>query len=77
MPDYPDKNCCNIFIIIINFDSADSLENCLFLLQKIQAVISVDLCVIDNNSPQRDIESLPPQFPGCKILLSQRESWFS
>ena len=77
MREYPDKNFYKLFIITINFDAVESLEKCIFLLQKILTTISFDLCVIDNNSPQRDIESLPQRFPNVKFHFLKENLGFA
>jgi len=52
-----------VSIIILNYNLTDNVRNLLKSINKYTRDINYEVIVVDNNSPDRSIESLPTEFP--------------
>lgn len=66
----------NLSIIIINYNVCREVDNCLQSIYAIIKNIDFEVIVIDNNSPQRDIEGLKDQYEDVKFLLLEENLGF-
>lgn len=67
----------NLSVIIVNYNSAADLQVCLRSMYKYLNPIVPEVIVVDNNSPERDIEDLPALFPSVKFFLLKENLGFS
>jgi GT2 family glycosyltransferase len=57
-------------IIIVNWNSVNYLRECLASVYDTYRDASFEVIVVDNASPQRDIDELPGEFPAVILLKS-------
>jgi GT2 family glycosyltransferase len=59
---------CDLFIIIVNWNTADLLKNCLGSI--LDSIVSIDykICVVDNSSVDNSIELIRNQFPNVFLI---------
>lgn len=58
-----------ISIVIVNYNTAGHLVKCLNSIDEFSKDIKHEVIVVDNHSPQRDIENLPSMFPNVKFFF--------
>jgi GT2 family glycosyltransferase len=63
-------------IIIVNYNSTEFLLQCLKSIAENSKDVKTEVIVVDNNSPQRDIESFPERFPNVKFIFSHSNEGF-
>lgn len=71
-------NCSNIVvsIIIVNYNTYSLVLDCIqSIINKTQNV-SYEIIVVDNNSPDREIENLAAIFPRVNLILHNRNAGF-
>lgn len=66
----------DVSIIIINYNTFDLLLNCLNSIYSKTTKITYEIIVVDNNSPNREIENLLEIFPNVKLMLSRNNGGF-
>jgi hypothetical protein len=59
----------DISVIIVNYNTVGHLVKCLNSIDEFSKDVKYEVVVVDNHSPQRDIENLPSQFPNVKFFL--------
>ena len=52
-----------VYIIIVNYNLTESVKNLLFSIQQETTNILYKIIIVDNNSPERNIENLQSEFP--------------
>ncbi|MBX7045686.1 MAG: glycosyltransferase family 2 protein [Ignavibacteria bacterium] len=52
----------SLTIIIVNYNVANEIRNCLISIEKYLSINELHIIVVDNNSPNRDIEDLEKEF---------------
>ena len=57
-------------IVIVNYNSKQLIENCLFSLQKAIDKIDAEIIIVDNNSTDGSKELLLSKFPGLKFIFN-------
>lgn len=67
----------NLSIIIVNYNSTSDLKNSINSIYKNIFNLNYEIIVVDNNSPERDIEQLPAQFPDVHFLFEKENLGFS
>lgn len=65
-----------ISIIIVNYNTADFLRNCLRSIEEKLIDFSYEVIVVDNDSPRRNIEELPSEFPTVRFILRKENDGF-
>ena len=56
-------------IIIVNYNSTGFLSKCLKSISEDSSGLNTETIVVDNNSPQRDIENFPVLFPSVRFIF--------
>ncbi len=64
-------------IIIVNYNVYELLKNCIKSVNAIVTGIEYEIIVIDNNSPDRDIDSILLDFPYVKYLTLENNLGFA
>jgi GT2 family glycosyltransferase len=59
----------DVSVIIVNYNTSAHLSKCLDSIINFTNGIEYEILVVDNNSPQRDIENYPARFPLVKFYL--------
>lgn len=57
----------DVSVIIVNYNTSEHLSNCLDSIIKLTDGVEYEIIVVDNNSPQRDIENFPSRYPSVKF----------
>ena len=58
-----------VTIIIVNYNTADHLKDCLKSIIEFTKQIDYEIIVADNNSTIRDIENFPAMFPNVRFIF--------
>lgn len=66
-----------ISIIIVNYNVANEIRNCIKSINKYIGLEYFDVIVVDNNSPNREIEILINEFPSVNFYLLRENLGFS
>jgi len=66
----------DISIIIVNYNTYTLTLNCIKSIYEKTADLVFEIIVVDNCSPNRDIEKLNVTFPDVKLILSQQNNGF-
>lgn len=66
----------NISIIIVNYDTTDYLYKCIDSIRKYTSTSDVEILVVDNNSPNRDIEICSLEYPSVKFFFREINDGF-
>jgi len=66
----------DLSIIIVNWDSVDYLEACLTSIYLNTQDLSFEIVVVDNDSPDGDVDTLQASFPCIKIIKSETNLGF-
>jgi GT2 family glycosyltransferase len=64
-------------IIIVNWNSADFLRECIASIRANTRDTSFEIIVVDNASPQGDLRSLNDDYPGITIIRSEKNLGFA
>jgi hypothetical protein len=60
-------------IVFVNWNSTDYLRECIASIYTYAREVKFEIIVVDNASPQRDVDGLKEQFPGA-ILIKNPEN---
>lgn len=66
-----------VSIIIVNWNSMEYLRECLASIYENCDGLRFEVIVVDNASPQRDIEHLPEEFPSALLVKSEKNLGFA
>jgi len=66
----------DLSIIIVNYNGAKYLENCLNSVYKSRHKINFEIIFIDNNSSDNSLEIVKTKFPRAKIIRNQQNLGF-
>lgn len=66
----------DVSIIIINYNTFNLIVDCIRSIYSKTSGVSYEIIVVDNNSPNRDIEGLPQIFPEIKLILNSTNAGF-
>jgi len=66
-----------ISIVIVNYNVAYFLEQCLLSVQKASKNISVEVFVVDNNSVDESVQMVAEKFPWVKLIANKHNLGFS
>lgn len=66
----------DVSIIIVNYNTYDLVLQCIESVIKNTKEISYEIIVVDNNSPNREIEKLNEVYPQVKLILNDNNSGF-
>lgn len=66
----------DISIIIVNYNTTDHLINCLKSIIQFTKIVTCEIIVVDNNSPDREIENYPSLFPEVKFFFRKVNDGF-
>lgn len=61
---------------MVNYNTTDYLRDCLNSVEKYLDNISYEIIVVDNDSPDREIEKLPDEFKNVKFILRDTNDGF-
>ncbi|EIB7121673.1 MULTISPECIES: glycosyltransferase family 2 protein [Acinetobacter] len=67
---------CDVSIIIVNYNTYNLVLQCIESVIKNTKKISYEIIVVDNNSPNREIEKLNEIYPNVKLVLNTKNSGF-
>ncbi|MFA3592866.1 glycosyltransferase family 2 protein [Acinetobacter baumannii] len=67
---------CDVSIIIVNYNTYNLVLQCIESVIKNSKKISYEIIVVDNNSPNREIEKLNEIYPNVKLVLNTKNSGF-
>lgn len=70
------KYVIDISIIIVNYNTFDLILQCIESVVKNTKEITYEIIVVDNNSPNREIEKLNEIYPNVKLILNDENSGF-
>lgn len=65
-----------ISVVIVNYNTTRHIRSCLESIIKFTRDVEYEIIVVDNHSPERDIESLQPDFTKVKFLLRNDNDGF-
>ncbi len=65
-----------VSVIIVNYNSTDFLSDCIRSIFDSSKDVLFEIIVVDNNSPQRDIESFPERYPKVRFIFSSTNNGF-
>ncbi|KQS93203.1 glycosyltransferase family 2 protein [Chryseobacterium sp. Leaf394] len=65
-----------VSIIIVNYNTLHLVEECIKSIKKNTKIVSYEIIVVDNLSPNRDIETLTVSYPDVKLILNNRNAGF-
>lgn len=63
-------------VIIVNYNTTEHLRSCLDSIFKYTANIEFEVIIVDNNSPNREIETIIIDFPSIKLFLRKKNDGF-
>ena len=63
-------------ILIVNYNAASFLEVCLASIEKHLSLVENEVCVIDNASTDKSLETLQ-KFPSVKIIANAKNAGFA
>lgn len=66
----------DVSIIIVNYNTYDLVLQCIESVVKNTSKIFYEIIVVDNNSPNREIEQLNKIHPQVKLILNNKNSGF-
>ncbi|MFY8028549.1 MAG: glycosyltransferase family 2 protein, partial [Bacteroidia bacterium] len=66
-----------ISVIIVNYNVAYFLEQCLHSVRKALMHVSGEIIVVDNNSVDGSVAMVMQKFPECKIIANKQNTGFS
>ncbi|HCJ6511513.1 TPA: glycosyltransferase family 2 protein [Acinetobacter baumannii] len=66
----------DVSIIIVNYNTYDLVLQCIESVIKNTKKINYEIIVVDNNSPNREIEKLNEVYPYVKLILNTNNSGF-
>lgn len=67
----------DVSIVILNYNTAYHLRQCLESVFENLKEIKYEVIVVDNNSPDREIEKLPDEFPEAVFYLRESNDGFA
>jgi len=67
---------CDVSIIIVNYNTYNLVLQCIESVIKNTKKINYEIIVVDNNSPNREIEKLNEIYPNVKLVLNTKNSGF-
>ena len=67
---------CDVSIIIVNYNTYNLVLQCIESVIKNTKKINYEIIVVDNNSPNREIEKLNGIYPSVKLILNTENSGF-
>lgn len=70
------KSEMDLSIVIVNYNTALYLKSCLRTLTLYTDNLNYEIIVVDNFSPERDIEKLSKDFPRVKFIFSEENNGF-
>lgn len=66
----------DVSIIIINYNTFNLIVDCIVSIYSKTSGVSYEIIVVDNNSPNRDIEGLTLIFPKIRLILNSTNAGF-
>ncbi len=66
----------DVSIIIVNYNTYGLVLQCIDSVLKNTKGITYEIIVVDNNSPNREIEKLNKIYPQVKLILNDNNSGF-
>lgn len=66
----------DISVIIVNYNTYSYLVNCLSCIIKYTKDLNYEIIVVDNNSPDREIESILDKYPTINLILNKENKGF-
>jgi GT2 family glycosyltransferase len=66
----------DVSIIIVNYNTTEHLKKCLEAIINYTDKILYEIIVVDNNSPERDIENLAESFSSVNFIFSSTNTGF-
>ena len=66
----------DVSIIIVNYNTYDLVLQCIESVVKNTSKILYEIIVVDNNSPNREVEQLNEIYPQVKLILNNENSGF-
>lgn len=70
-------NTPTLSIIIVHYNVADFLKECLLSIQKFAKELNPEIIVVDNASPNREWKKLKEEFPDVRFIASNENLGFS
>jgi N-acetylglucosaminyl-diphospho-decaprenol L-rhamnosyltransferase len=67
----------DLSIIIVNFNTADLLRECLESIEKNRGEIHLEILVVDNNSGDLSVEMIGKDFPQVKMTANPENVGFA
>lgn len=67
----------DLSIICVNWNSVDYLRECAGSIYEFTKGLAFEIIIVDNASPQRDVDTLQDEFPQIKIIKSERNLGFA
>lgn len=67
----------DLSIIIVNYNTADLLKECLQSAQENRGDLKLEFLVVDNNSRDQSVEMIKKEFPQVKLLVNSENIGFA
>jgi len=67
----------DLSIICVNWNSVDYLQECLTSIYQSTQEVSFEIVIVDNASPNGDVDSLKGAFPGIQIVKCKENAGFA
>ncbi len=66
----------DLSIVIVNYNTSEHLRSCLDSIYKFTKDIEYEIIIVDNNSPERDIEDFKDLYPQARLYLRDENDGF-
>src|SRR5580693_6896749 len=67
----------DLSIICVNWNSVDYLRECASSIYEYTKGLTFEIIIVDNASPERNVDTLQGEFPQIKIIKSERNLGFA
>lgn len=66
----------DISVVIVNYNSYSLLKDCIRSIEEYSKDLDYEIIVVDNNSPQRDIEEVESTFTNVRLIQHTKNAGF-
>jgi len=70
-------NSIDLSVIIVNFNTASLLKECLNSVEENRGNLKLEILVVDNNSRDQSVEMIKKDFPQVKLIVSYENVGFA
>ena len=73
----PSPSVLDVAIVILNYNTADLLSNCLRSVFASSGEVNYQVCVVDNASTDGSAEIVPREFPQARVIVNRHNVGYS